>query len=97
MDKIIGVTDLQRNFRDVFDDVVDQKAAYILTRGSRPEAVLISYDQYRKFVAGNEHEVLARIEQLLERMDQANRQYSDQEVEADLRDATQELRKRKPA
>ena len=97
MDKIIGVTELQRNFRDVFDDVVDQKASYILTRGSRPEAVLISYEQYQKFVAGNEHEVLARIEQLLERMDQANSQYSDQEVEADLRTATQELHKRKPA
>ena len=97
MDKIIGVTELQRNFRDVFDDVVDQKVSYILTRGSRPEAVLISYDQYRKFVAGNEQEVLARIEQLLERMDQANSRYSDNDVEADLRDAAKELRKRKTA
>jgi len=97
MDKIIGVTELQRNFRDVFDDVVDQKASYILTRGSRPEAVLISYEQYRKFVAGNEQEVLARIEQLLERMDQANSRYSDNDVEADLRDAAKELRKRKTA
>jgi hypothetical protein len=59
--------------------------------------VLNSNDRYRKLVAGIEHEVLARIERLLERMDQASSQYSDQEVEADLRDATQELRKRKPA
>jgi prevent-host-death family protein len=97
MDKIIGVTELQRNFRDVFDEVVDQKTAYILTRGSRPEAVLISYEQYRKFVSGNEQEVIARIERLLERMEHANNQYSDKEVEADLREATQDLRKRKPA
>ena len=59
MDNIIGVTDLQRNFRNVLDDVVEQKASYILTRGSRPEAVLISYDQYRQFVAGNS-EVVAK-------------------------------------
>jgi len=97
MDKIIGVTELQRKFRDVFDDVVDQKASYILTRGSRPEAVLISYDQYRKFVAGNEQEVLARIELLLQRMEQANSRYSDNEVEVDLSDAAKELRKRKTA
>jgi hypothetical protein len=33
------------------DDVVEQTASYILTRGSRPEAVLITYDQYRQLMA----------------------------------------------
>jgi prevent-host-death family protein len=65
VDKITGVTDLQRNIRNVLDDVVEQKTSYILTRSSRPEAVLISYDQYRQFVSGNSEDVLARIERLL--------------------------------
>jgi prevent-host-death family protein len=97
MDKIIGVTDLQRNFRNVLDDVVEQKASYILTRGSRPEAVLISYDQYRQFVAGNSEDVLARIERLLARMVGQNEPYADAEVEADLKEATRTLRQRKRA
>jgi prevent-host-death family protein len=97
MDKIIGVTDLQRNFRNVLDDVVEQKASYILTRGSRPEAVLISYDQYRRFVAGNSEDVLARVERLLARMVNQNAPYADAEVEADLKEATHTLRQRKRA
>ncbi len=97
MDKIIGVTELQRNFRSVVDDVVEHKASYILTRGSRPEAVLISYEQYRQFVAGNSEDVLARIERLLARMVRQNAQHSDAEVEAELKDATREVRQRKHA
>ena len=95
MDKIIGVTELQRNFRNVMDDVVVQKASYILTRGSRPEAVLISYDQYRQFMAGNSEDVLARIERLLARMVRQNEPYDDAEVEADLKEATRSLRQRR--
>jgi prevent-host-death family protein len=95
VDKIIGVTDLQRNFRNVLDDVVEQKASYILTRGSRPEAVLISYDQYRQFVAGNSEDILARIERLLARMVGQNAPYADSEVEADLKEATRTLRQRR--
>jgi prevent-host-death family protein len=97
MDKIIGVTELQRNFRNVLDDVVDQKASYILTRGSRPEAVLISYEQYRQFVAGNSNDVLARIERLLAKMARENEQYSDEQVAADLSEATREHRAHKRA
>jgi hypothetical protein len=81
----------------VLDDVVEQKASYILTRGSRPEAVLISYDQYRQFVAGNSEDVLARIERLLARMVRHNAPHDDAEVEADLKEATRTLRQRKRA
>src|SRR2546423_12814132 len=97
MDKIIGVTELQRNFRNVLDDVVDQKASYIHTRGSRREAVLISYEQYRQFVAGNSNDVLARIERLLAKMARENELYSDEQVGADLAEATRELRALKRA
>jgi prevent-host-death family protein len=97
MDKIIGVTELQRNFRNVLDEVAEQQASYILTRGSRPEAVLISYDQYRRFVAGHSEDVLARIERLLARMVGQNAPYGDAEVETDLKEATHTLRQRKRA
>jgi len=97
MDKIIGVTELQRNFRNVMDDVVVQKASYILTRGSRPEAVLISYEQYRQFVAGNSEAVLAQIERLLARMARQNEPYAEAEVAVDLEEAKRDLRQRKQA
>lgn len=95
MDKIIGVTELQRKFRTVFDEVVKQRTAYILTRGSRPEAVMIPYEQYRKFVQADEAGVLARFDKLCGRMAEVNARYSDEEVQNDLNDATRIVRSRK--
>lgn len=95
MNKIIGVTELQRRFRAVLDDVVDRHIPYVLTRGSRPEAVLVPYDQYLKFVQADEAGVLKRFDNLLAGMSMVNAQYSDAEVEADLARATKQIRSRK--
>ncbi len=95
MDKIIGVTELQRKFRAVFDDVVHKHTPYILTRGSRPEAVIIPYEQYLKYVHADEAGVLKRVDALLERMARVNAKYSEEEVEADLLEATKIVRSRK--
>ncbi len=96
MNKIIGVTELQRRFRSVFDDVVKQHVPYVLTRGSRPEAVLVPYDQYVRFVQADEAGVLQRFDALVARMNAANAGYSDAEIEADLAAAkTKRAHKRK--
>jgi prevent-host-death family protein len=95
MDKIIGVSELQRKFRSVFDEVVRQHIPYILTRGSRPEAVLLPYDQYVRLMRADETGVLKRFDALLDRMARVNARYSDDEVEADLREATKLVRLRK--
>lgn len=95
MNKIIGVTELQRKFRAVFEEVVRQHIPYILTRGSRPEAVLIPYEQYLKFVQAEEAGVLDRVDRALARMAELNVSYSDEEIEADLAEATKMVRARK--
>ncbi len=95
MNKIIGVTEFQRKFRLVFDEVAQRKIPYILTRGSRPEVVMIPYDQYLKYVQTDAAGVLARFDKLVERMAIANARYSEAEVEADLAEATRAVRKRK--
>ena len=59
--------------------------------------MLISYEQYRQFVAGNSETVLARIESLLARMARQNESIPEAEVEADLTEATRDLRRRKRA
>lgn len=95
MNKIIGVTELQRRFRSVFDEVVERHVPYVLTRGSRPEAVLVPYEQYLRFVQGDPAEVLARFDQLRARMATANARYAEEEVEEDLKQATKAVRSRK--
>jgi hypothetical protein len=41
MHRIIGVTELQRRFMSVFDQVGRENVPYVLTRGSKPGAAFI--------------------------------------------------------
>ncbi len=91
MQKIIGVTELQRRFRSVFDEVVLKKTSYVLTRGSRPEAVLISYEDFLRYQDLDEKQVLARFDRLVTRMASQNAEYSEEEVALDIAAARAEL------
>jgi len=84
MNRIVGVTELQKRFRSIFDDVVKRGIPYILTRGSRAEAVLIPYEDYVHYQEFQENEILERFDRLLERMKEQNRKFSEEEVEADI-------------
>jgi len=84
MSKVIGVTSLQRNFRMIFDEVVRDKTSYVLTRGSRPEAVLIPYEDFLRFQQLQENRVLERFDRLLAKMAEVNAGWSEEEVARDL-------------
>jgi prevent-host-death family protein len=89
MQKIIGVTELQRQFRGFFEDVVQKRIPLVLTRGSRPEAVLIPYEDYLRFQQMQESEVLAHFDQVWNRLAQVNAAYSDDEIAVDIESARQ--------
>ncbi|MEW5985814.1 MAG: type II toxin-antitoxin system Phd/YefM family antitoxin [Chloroflexota bacterium] len=91
MQKVIGVTELQRRFRSIFDEVVQKSVPYVLTRGSRPEAVLVPYEEFIRFQEMQEQEVLSRFDRLLARMARQNAPISDDEVAADVEAARAEL------
>ena len=91
MEKIIGVTELQRRFRSVFDEVTKRRTPYILTRGSRPEAVLISYEDFVYYQELQEKTILARFDRLLVRMAESSAIYGDEEVAADVEAARTEI------
>ena len=85
MQKIIGVTELQRRFRAVFDEVAKKRVPYVLTRGSRPEAVLIPYEDFLRFQQVEESEVLERFDKVWARLAKVNAGISEEEVVADVR------------
>lgn len=93
MQKIIGVTELQRNFRAVFDEVTHDNMPYVLTRGSRPEAAIIPYTEFTQFLAWKEKEVVAEFDRAMKRLAELNASYSDDEIAADVEDAITEVRK----
>lgn len=92
MNKIIGVTELQRKFRTVFDQVVKENTPFILTRGSRAEAVILPYEQYVQYLKMDEAGVHQRFDELLAHMAMVNARFSDEEVEKDLEEATRVVR-----
>jgi prevent-host-death family protein len=87
MQKIVGVTELQRRFRAIFDEVVRKNTPVVLTRGSRPEAVLISYEDYLRFQEMQESEVLARFDRVWNRLAELNAGFSDEEISEDIEKA----------
>ena len=87
MQKIIGVTELQRKFRPFFEDVVRKRTPLVLTRGSRPEAVLIPYEDYLRIKQMQESEVLAHFDKVWNRLAEVNAAFSDDEVAADIQAA----------
>jgi len=84
MQEIVGVTELQRRFRLFFDQVVQKNMPLVLTRGSRPEAVMIPYQDYLRFQQMQESEVLARFDRVWEKLEELNAKYSDDEIAADI-------------
>jgi len=90
MNKIIGVTELQRRFKNVLDEVVKRGIPYILTRGSRPEAALVPYNEFLRYQEFQEREILSRFDRLVERMDSQNERFSEEEVEVDVQAAQEQ-------
>lgn len=92
MQKIIGVTELQRSFRAVFDEVARDHMPYVLTRGSRPEVAIIPYDEYIRFLTWKEQEVVAEFDRAMLRLAERNAGYGDDEIDADVEAAINEAR-----
>jgi prevent-host-death family protein len=94
MHRIIGVTDLQRRFRTILDEVVGEHVPYVLTRGSRPEAAIIPYEEFMQFLAWKEQDGLYEFDRVMVRLAGQNTAQSDDEVAADAEAAVREVRAR---
>ena len=84
MQDIVGVTELQRKFRLFFERVVEKRISLVLTRGSRPEAVLIPYEDYLRYQQMQESEVLASFDRVWNRLAEANAAYDEGEIYTDI-------------
>ena len=87
--KTVGVTELQRQFRSIFEEVVAGKVPYVLTRGSKPEAVLVSYEEFMRL---QEQDFSRRFDELVQRMTEKNAGYTEEEVMNEVKAAIKEVR-----
>ncbi len=91
--KYIGVTDLQRRFRTVLDEVVQKGVPYVLARNSRPEAVMIPYGDFVRLQEAQEEEP-EPFERLWRRIKERRAHLADEEAKADAAEAFHQLRER---
>lgn len=95
MNKIIGVTDFQRRFKKTFDEVAEDRIPYVLTRGSRPEAALVPYDMFVKYMRADEDGVLRRFDEVLAGLAERASAFTQDEVERDVEKARRAVRSSK--
>ena len=89
MQQIVSVTELLRKFRSYYESVVTGRISLVLTRGSRPEAVLIPYEDYLRYQQMQENEVLAHFDRVWNRLAEVNAAASNIELTADIQAARQ--------
>lgn len=92
MQKTIGVTEFEKGFGVIFDEVAEQKTPYVLTRNSQPEAVLIPYGEYIQYRRLQDSDLWKQMNALILRMTEQNRNFTEDEVSADIEAAIQEVR-----
>jgi len=46
MGKVIGVTEARAKLKSIIDEIKKEGESFILARGSKPEAVIIPYEEY---------------------------------------------------
>src|SRR5437763_14701066 len=91
MHETIGLPDLERSLRAVLRDVLQQRVPYVLTEDSRPEVVLVPYDEFLQMQRFQEARVLARFDELWTGLAAHNASYSNDEIEQDIAAARAEL------
>ena len=92
MQKTIDVSELQDRLRVVLDEVVHGRVSYVVARGSDPEVVVISYDQFLRYRELDEQGVSALFDRMHVHLDQMNAEYSEEAVAADVAAAIAEVR-----
>ena len=95
MDRTIEVSDLEQNLTHVLEEAAGKRLPYVLTRENQPDLVLLPYERYIRYLRLDATGVEEAFDQLLEKMARVNARYSEEEVEADLIEATREIRERR--
>jgi prevent-host-death family protein len=85
---IISTSTLQRNIKDVFDKLSQEKNSLIVVRDSIPEAVLVPYDEFLR-LADLEKDILkVQMRTILYKMKLKNAKYTLSDIDKDIKYAS---------
>lgn len=91
MQKVIGVTEIEKSFQAVLEDVAARHTSYVLTRDRHPAAALVPYEDYQRLQELSESQILRRFDETRARIRERSAQFTDEEIAADVAAARDEL------
>lgn len=91
MQKTVAVADLEKRFRAVFNEVTEDHVPYVVTRGEKPEAVLVPYEDFQRLLKQSDDEALRRFDEVRARIRERTAGFSEEEIAADVAAARAEL------
>jgi prevent-host-death family protein len=91
MEKAICVTELRGSLEEVIEEVAEEHIPYVLTRGDRPRAVLVPYEDFLRFRRLDEGQVVRRFQALRARLAKATADLTEEEVAVEVEAARAEL------
>lgn len=81
--QMVSVTDIQRNFKHILDNLVSKNPTIIL-RDSVAEAVILSFEEYKR-LANLEKDILKmKVLENLDYMHEKNKDISSEEIDRDI-------------
>lgn len=91
MQKKVAVAELGERFRAVFDEVTEDHVEYVVTRGQKPEAILVPYEGFQRLLKHSDEEVLRRFDEVRARIRERTAGFSEEEIADDVAAARAEL------
>lgn len=81
--QMVSVTDVQRNFKSILDNLVSQNPTLIL-RDSAPEAVLLSFEEYKRLANLEKKLLKNEIFTIMQDLAVKNKEISFEELDKDI-------------
>ena len=87
----VSVTDIQRNFKRILDNLVPKNPTFIL-RDSVPEAVIVSMEEYKRLTTMEKKALKDSVTAVMDDLAQKNKYFSNEEIDRDIEYAKKHAR-----
>ena len=81
--QMVSVTDIQRNFKYILDNLVSKNPTLIL-RDSVAEAVLLSFEEYKRLINLEKDILKMKVLANMDQLHKKNKNFSDEEIDRDI-------------
>ena len=82
--QMVTVTQIQRNFKHILDNLVPNSPTLII-RDSIPEAVILSFEEYKRFINLDKEILKKEMFAIMADVHEKNKHFTDEEIDRDIK------------